>query len=86
MTGEKLVNNVNPWEERSKTKQDQFNKRINTEAAKFYEKELVPQLNIEIEGKLGRGEWVSVDKDDKMVVNFYYRRYLQQDIYGHVLD
>lgn len=29
-------------------------------------------MNIEIEGKLGRGEWVSVDKDDKMVVNFYY--------------
>lgn len=68
----KIVNSVNPWEERSKTKQDQFNKRINTEAAKFYEKELVPQLNIEIEGKLGRGEWVSVDKDDKVVVNFYY--------------
>ncbi len=68
----KIVNSVNPWEERSKTKQDQFNKLINTEAAKFYEKELVPQLNIEIEEKLGRGEWVSVDKDDKMVVNFYY--------------
>lgn len=34
----KIVNSVNPWEERSKTKQDQFNKRINTEAAKFYEK------------------------------------------------
>ena len=49
----KIVNNVNPWEERSKTKQDQFNKRINTEAAKFYEKELVPQLNIEIEGMGG---------------------------------
>lgn len=29
-------------------------------------------MNIEIEEKLGRGEWVSVDKDDKMVVNFYY--------------
>ena len=30
---------VNPWEERSKTKQDLFNKQINSEAAKFYRKE-----------------------------------------------
>ena len=68
----KIVNNVNPWEERSKTKQDQFNKQINFEAAKFYKEEFVPQLNMEIEEKLGKGEWISVDKEDEMVVNFYY--------------
>ncbi len=68
----KIVNSVNPWEERSKTKQDQFNKRINAEAAKFYKEELAPRLNIEIEEKLGREEWVSVDKEDEMVINFYY--------------
>ena len=28
-----------------KTKQDQFNKQINAEAAKFYENEFVPKLN-----------------------------------------
>ena len=33
----KIINDeVNPWEERSKTKQDLFNKQINSEAAKFY--------------------------------------------------
>ena len=29
-------------------------------------------LNMEIEEKLGKGEWISVDKEDEMVVNFYY--------------
>lgn len=63
---------VNPWEERSKTKQDLFNKQINSEAAKFYENELVPKLNEEIKEKLGDGEWIVIDDEDEMVVNFYY--------------
>jgi hypothetical protein len=62
----------NPWSERSKTKQDLFNKQINAEAAKFYENELVPRLNKELMDKLGEGDWVSVDTEDEMVVNFYY--------------
>ena len=56
----------------SKTKQDLFNKQINSEAAKFYKEELIPQLNIEMKEKLGDGEWISVDTEDEMVVNFYY--------------
>ena len=69
----KIINDeTNPWAERSKTKQDIFNKQINAEAAKFYKEELVPQLNVEMQEKLGNGEWISVDKKDKMVVNFYY--------------
>lgn len=63
---------VNPWEERSKTKQDLFNKQINSEAAKFYETELVPKLNEEIKEKLGDGEWIVIDSEDEMVINFYY--------------
>ena len=43
----KIINaEVNPWEERSKTKQDLFNKQINSEAAKFYKEELIPQLQL----------------------------------------
>lgn len=69
----KIINDeVNPWEERSKTKQDLFNKQINSEAAKFYKEELIPQLNSEMKEKLGDGEWISVDTEDEMVVNFYY--------------
>ena len=49
-----------------------FNKQINSEAAKFYKEELIPQLNIEMKEKLGDGEWISVDTEDEMVVNFYY--------------
>lgn len=63
---------VNLWEERSKTKQDLFNKQINSEAAKFYKEELIPQLNIEMKEKLGNGEWILADTEDEMVVNFYY--------------
>ena len=63
---------TNPWEERSKTKQDLFNKQINSEAAKFYRNELVPKLNDEIKEKLGDGEWIVIDDEDEMVVNFYY--------------
>ena len=62
----------NPWSERSKTKQDLFNKQINAEAARFYENELVPRLNKELSKKLGEGGWVSVDTEDERVVNFYY--------------
>jgi len=68
----KIVNDINPWDERSKTKQDQFNKQINSEAANFYKEEFVPQLNMEIESKIGKGDWISVDEEDEMVVNFYY--------------
>ena len=69
----KIINDeVNPWEERSKTKQDLFNKQINSEAAKFYKEKLVPQLNLEMKEKLGDEEWISVDTEDEMVVNFYY--------------
>lgn len=67
-----IANNVNPWDERSRTKQDQFNKKINAEAAKFYEEELVPQLNREMEEKLGEGKWIAIDDEDEMVVNFNY--------------
>ena len=70
---EKIINaEVNPWEERSRTKQDLFNKQINSEAAKFYKEELIPRLNVEMQEKLGNGEWISADTEDEMVVNFYY--------------
>lgn len=48
----KLINNTNPWSERSKTKQDLYNKTINANAADFYREELVPTLNNELSKKL----------------------------------
>ena len=62
----------NPWNDRSKTKQDQYNKLVNARAAVFYASDLVPCLNSELEDILGSGQWVAVDENDEMVINFYY--------------
>ena len=62
----------NPWNDRSKTKQDQYNKLVNARAAEFYASDFVPCLNSELEDILGSGQWVAVDENDEMVVNFYY--------------
>ena len=61
-----------PWNDRSKTKQDQYNKLVNARAAVFYASDLVPCLNSELEDILGSGQWVAVDENDEMVINFYY--------------
>ena len=42
-----------PWNDRSKTKQDQYNKLVNARAAEFYASDLVPCLNSELEEILG---------------------------------
>ena len=62
----------NPWDKRSRTKQDQYNRQLNEEAAAFYKNELVPRLNAELSEKLGKNEWIAVDADDEMVLNFAY--------------
>lgn len=62
----------NPWNDRSKTKQDQYNKLVNAKAAEFYASDLVPCLNRELEEVLGKGQWITVDENDEMVINFYY--------------
>lgn len=61
-----------PWNDRSKTKQDQYNKLVNAKAAEFYASDLVPCLNRELEEVLGKGQWIAVDENDEMVINFYY--------------
>lgn len=45
---------------------------MNANAAIFYKEELVPRLNKELNIKLGLGDWISVDTEDEMVLNFYY--------------
>lgn len=62
----------NPWDERTKTKQDSYNKQINKGAALFYRDSLVPKLNAELSEKIGIGNWVEVDATDEMVINFIY--------------
>lgn len=74
-----------PWDERSKTKQDIYNKQINAEAALFYKNMLVPKLNEELVVKLGQGNWVETDSEDEMVINFVYPQIFTTDyIIPHV--
>ena len=78
----KIINDeVNPWEERSKTKQDIFNKQINADAAKFYKEELVPQLNVQMQEKLGgRENGFQLIRKMRWWLIFIIRRYLKQSI------
>lgn len=74
-----------PWAERSKTKQDSYNKQINKDAADFYRSSLVPRLNEELCAKLGKGQWIEVDAGDNMVVNFVYPQiFVTEYIIPHV--
>lgn len=74
-----------PWDERSKTKQDIYNKHINKSAAIFYKDILVPKLNEELAKQLGTSNWVEVDANDEMIVNFVYPQIFETEyIIPHV--
>jgi predicted nucleotidyltransferase component of viral defense system len=75
----KVIGDSDPWGHRSKTKQDVYNKEINIAAADFYARELMPTLNRELSKKLGEGDWVEIDRNDPMVVNFLYERNLDTE-------
>ena len=80
-----IKDSSDPWDERSKTKQDIYNKQINKDAATFYKDILVPKLNEELAEKLGDGSWVEVDTDNEMVVNFVYPQIFEAEyIIPHV--
>ena len=70
---------VDPTIARSRTKQDQFNKKINSQAALFYRETFVPILEQELKKKLGKSQTVSIDSNDPMVVNFYYPQLFDVD-------
>lgn len=74
-----VCDDSSPWEDRSKTKQDQYNKRINKMAADFYREELIETLNKELSIKLGQGQWVEIDAYDEMVINFIFPRNFNLD-------
>jgi len=74
-----ILDDADPWDDRSKTKQDQFNKLANAKAAEFYREELVPELNKELVNVLGEGQWLKVADEDAMVVNFWYPQIFESD-------
>lgn len=76
-----------PWEERSNTQQDKFNKRAVANASEFLSGTFAPQMEKDMISMIGQDISVRMDPDDKeqCTVNFYYphvfnTEYLRQEI------
>lgn len=76
-----------PWEERSKTQQDKFNKNAVSSASEFLTKTIAPQMEKDMSDLVGRKITVLMDPDDKeqCTVNLFYphvfnTNYLRQEI------
>ncbi len=76
-----------PWEERSKTQQDKFNKKAVAEASAFLSGIFAPRMEKDLSDMIGRGIVIRMDPDDKeqCTVNFFYphvfnTNYLRQEI------
>ena len=61
-----------PWEKRSNTKQDAFNKEANTRAEVFLMETFCPTIKEELSQELGREANIYMDEKDKQTVNFAY--------------
>ena len=61
-----------PWEERSNTKQDQFNKEANTRAEQFLRESLLPSLRSKFSTILGLDADLYIDPDDGQTICFRY--------------
>lgn len=69
-----LLTDDDPNKERSKTKQDIYNKNINSLAAEFILNELKPVMEKDIKNLLDREIKIEVSEDEPQVLNFYYPR------------
>lgn len=61
-----------PWERRSKTKQDKFNKECNRKMEIFLEKEFVPEILNDFKTMINDDFKIELDKLDKQTVLFQY--------------
>ena len=61
-----------PWEFRSKTKQDAFNKESNFRAEEFIRKEICPRMQTDLSHITGTDANIYVDKEDKQTIIFAY--------------
>jgi len=61
-----------PWESRSNTKQDQFNKEANEKAVMFLRNEFTPAFRDDICSELGRNVRIEPDDDDGQTILFSY--------------
>lgn len=61
-----------PWEKRSNTKQDAFNKEANTRAEVFLAEQFCPTVQAEFSRELGCEANIYIDEKDKQTVIFAY--------------
>lgn len=61
-----------PWEQRSNTKQDAFNKEANLRAEKFLSEELLPTLKTDLSRILGRKAIAYILPEDPQTICFQY--------------
>ena len=61
-----------PWEERSNSKQDAFNKEANTKAESFLSDEFLPSILSDLRNELGEEIKCFIDKDDPQTVKIKY--------------
>ena len=61
-----------PWEKRSNTKQDTFNKEANARAEVFLAEQFCPTIQAELSQELGCEANIYIDEKDKQTVIFAY--------------
>ena len=61
-----------PWEKRSNTRQDVFNKEANARAELFLAETFCPVIKEEVSRELGRDADIYIDEEEKQTVNFSY--------------
>lgn len=63
---------MEPWNQRSNTKQDAFNKKANDQAAAFLKNKFLPSIKRELSSELGREPSITIDELDGQTVLFAY--------------
>lgn len=61
-----------PWDKRSNTKQDAFNKEANARAERFLADVFAPKIKKDLSAELGREANISIDEKDPQTVIFAY--------------
>ena len=76
-----------PWEDRSRTQQDKFNKKAVADASEFLTETFAPRMEKDLESVIGHNVAVRMDQNDqeRCTVNFFYphvfnTNYLRQEI------
>lgn len=74
-----------PWIERSKTKQDRFNKECNLKTEAFLEKEFIPEMLNAFKTMIADDFEIELDNSDRQTVLFHYPSTFKFNYINHVI-